>query len=137
MALKSSPDILAPLPDLITPFLANIFSNKLALDIPNGIPKNLIRYSLASFSTVSVTSFLKELEFSETISVISSISWFEILWFIGDFNLLSCESDNSEFKLFFSVVFYLFYFKAKINSWNVFWYPVSPCRTSKIVSFTS
>ena len=120
MALKSSPDILAPLPDLITPFLANIFSNKLALDIPNGIPKNLTRYSLASFSTVSVTSFFKELEFSETISVISSISWFEILWFIGDFNLLSCESDNSEFKLFFSVVFYLFYFKAKINSWNVF-----------------
>ena len=51
-----SPDvIIPPSPEWISPFPADISRNKLALNVPNNIPRDLPFWSLVSFTIASVT----------------------------------------------------------------------------------
>ena len=57
-------------------------------------------------------------------------------FFIGDFNLLSCEFDSFTFKLLYCVIFILIRIKL-IQQNRIYKTFTVPCENSKIVSFAS
>ena len=67
------------MPPLIIPLPANIFPNKLAVNVAANKPKNPLFYSYTSFSAVSLTPFIKKTDSSRdlTIFIISFKSSFE------------------------------------------------------------
>ena len=54
-----------------------------------------------------------------------------VLFFITDFTLLSCESDNFTFKVLYWAILYWYYIKAKLI-YNTL---ILPCEISRVVSF--